>query len=235
MTRTVVLRPQPTVRPRAASRAEPTPPHLEPIHVLVAERFPPTRTGVRIALERHGCIVTEAGSVAAVADVVSREPPDVCLIDTELAGGGVEAVSMIAQALPGTAIVMFAGSPNRSELFTCVEAGAWGYLPKEIDPSKLSVALRQVVEGEAALPRALVSWLVGELREQARRGRLPLVRDLTSREFEVLDLLSRGLTTREIAERLYVAKVTVRTHVASILRKLGVATREDAVRIFDRR
>lgn len=208
---------------------------VEPIRVLVADAFPPTRAGVRIALERDGCLVAEAASAAATVEAATRERPDICLVDTELPGGGLEALSLLQASLPGSAIVMFARQPNGTELLECVEAGASGYLSKEIEPSKLSLALRRVVEGEAAVPRALVSGLIDELGEQARRRRLPLVRDLTSREFDVLDLMSRGLTTGEIAEQLRVAKVTVRTHIASILRKLGAADREVAVHMLDRR
>jgi DNA-binding NarL/FixJ family response regulator len=211
-----------------------TGPVVAPIRVLVAEALPPTRAGVRLALERDGCLVAEAATVAAVLEAASRERPDICLLDTELPDDVIEALTVINAAVPGSAIVMFARSPNGTELLKCVEAGASGYLPKEIEPSKLSLALRRAVEGEAAVPRALVTALIDELGEQARRRRLPLVRDLTSREFDVLDLMSRGLTTGEIAEQLHVAKVTVRTHVASILRKLGAADRDAAIRVLER-
>lgn len=208
---------------------------LEPIRVLVADALPSLRAGVRLALERDGCLVAEAASVAAALEAASRHRPDICLMDTELAVDGIEALSVLKASLPGSAIVMFARVPNGTELLKCVEAGASGYLPKEIEPSKLSVALRRVVEGETAVPRALVSALIEALGEQARRRRLPLIRDLTSREFDVLDLLSRGLTTGQIAEQLHVAKVTVRTHVASILRKLGVADRDAAIDVLHTR
>lgn len=209
--------------------------HFGPIRILVADGFPPTRAGVRLALEREGCLVSEASSVPAALEAASRDRPDVCLIDTELPGGAIEALLVLAERLPGTAIVMFARSPSGAELLRCVEAGAWGYLPKQIDPARLSVALQRVAEGEAAVPRTLMTTLIEDLRERARRRRLPLVRDLTTREFEVLDLMRRGLATGEIAGHLHIAKVTVRTHIASILRKLAAADRETAIHQLDRR
>lgn len=208
---------------------------VEPIRVLIADGLPTTRAGVRLALEREGWFVSEASSVESALEAASRDQPDICLIDTELPGGAIEALPTMSERLPGTAIVMFARSPSGPELLTCIEAGAWGYLPKEFDPSRLSVALQRVAEGEAAVPRTLMTTLIEDLQERARRRRLPLARDLTSREFEVLDLMSRGLATADIAGHLHIAKVTVRTHVASILRKLGAADRATAIHALARR
>lgn len=204
------------------------------MRVLVAEASRPTRTLVQAALEQDGCVVVEADTVAGAVDAAARDRPEVCLLDTELPGGATGALRALLRIDPPAAVVMFAGEPDAADFLAFVEAGASGYLPKDIDPSRLSLALRQAADGEAAVPRALVPLLIDALREQARRRALPLVSDLTSREFEVLHLMSRGMTTRAIAERLYVAEVTVRTHIASIVRKLGVADRESAIRALDR-
>ncbi len=113
-----------------------------------------------------------------------------------------------------------------------------GYLLKDIDPARLPLALRGVLEGEAALPRRLVALLIEEFRERKRKRRVPLVGrhavELTDREWEVLQLMKQGLTTGEIAGRLFVSPVTVRTHVSAILRKLHVPSREAALELLAR-
>jgi DNA-binding NarL/FixJ family response regulator len=106
---------------------------------------------------------------------------------------------------------------------------------KDTDPERLPNALRGVLAGEAALPRDLVARLIDEFRDRGRR-RLPLVAgrgvELTSREWEVLDLLAEELTTAEVAQRLFVSPVTVRRHISSIVEKLGAPDRAAAVRLF---
>ena len=96
-----------------------------------------------------------------------------------------------------------------------------------------------MLEGEAALPRALVARVVDEFRERGRRRRLPLTKqkgvELTSREWEVLELMREDLTTAEIAERLFVSPVTVRSHIAAVLKKLRVPDRKAALKLLDER
>jgi DNA-binding NarL/FixJ family response regulator len=204
--------------------------------VLVADSRPPTRLGVRLALETAGCeVCAEAADAAGVAELALREQPDVCLIEAGLPGDAVAATAEIVSRFSDTAVVLLAGPAHESRLFAAIEAGAIGFLPEDTDPAALAHALKRVAEGEAALPRKLVAELVREFRERHRRGTLPLLRDLTSRELEVLALLHEGLSTAVIAQRLFVAPVTVRTHVASILRKLDVPDRRAAAELLDSR
>lgn len=202
--------------------------------VLIADDHFPTRVGVRLALEEDGFIVcaeesTGPGAVAAAL----RDRPDVCLLDVHMPGGGIEAATMIRSRLPDTKIVMLTSSGNDDDLFAALHAGASGYLPKGILPAQLGPAVRDVLRGEAALPGALVARLIREFRVRARRGETALVRrgenDLTCREWEVLDCLCDGLSTVRIAKRLFISQTTVRRHVGSIMKKLGVSTREAAV------
>jgi DNA-binding NarL/FixJ family response regulator len=140
-------------------------------------------------------------------------------------------------ATPNSAIVMLTVSRSDSDLFDALRAGAVGYLLKDIDPDRLPLALRGVLQGEAALPRHLVALLIDEFRRRDRRPRLRLVRrddaDLTSEDWEVLELMRNGLRTSEIAEALDVDRVVVKTRTASILRKLRAPDRETAVRLID--
>ena len=206
------------------------------IRVLVADPCASTRVGVRFGLDEDGwCICAEACDAASAVGAARREQPEVCLLDTDLPGDAIAAAEQIAAEAPGTAVVMFSNSRDGRDVLAAFEAGAAGYLLKDIDPRRLGVALRRVVDGETALPRSLVGTLVREARERERSRRLPPAHGLTDREREVLELLREGLPTAEIAERLFVAQVTVRTHIASILRKLRVPDRRAALSLLEKR
>lgn len=209
----------------------------EAVRVLIADDHPPTRAGVQIALERDNFLVCAAVPDAPRAvEAARRERPDVCLLDIHMPGGGIHAADEISRELPDVAVVMLTVSRTDSDLFDALRAGASGYLLKDIDPARLPHALRGVLEGEAALPRHLVALLIEEFRERRRRRRIPLVGrrsvELTDREWEVLDLMKQGLPTEQIADRLFVSPVTVRTHVSAILRKLRVSTRQAALELL---
>ncbi len=203
-----------------------------PIRVLVADSSPSTRSGLRVALTAAGCSVcAEAVDASAAVEAALHERPDVCLVDIDVSGGGIEAAADISAAVEDTSVVMFGPAPTDADLFAALEAGACGYLTNDIEPDQLALALRRVRAGEAALSRTLVTRVV----EEFRRRRLNRLRGLTNRELEVLELLSQGMRTSEIAERLFVARVTVRTHIASILRKLAAPDRDSAIRMLGER
>jgi DNA-binding NarL/FixJ family response regulator len=131
---------------------------------------------------------------------------------------------------------MLSVSDDSSDLFDALKAGATGYLLKDTSADRLPEALKGVLRGEAAIPRQLVTILVDEFQQQGRRrasvGRRQRGARLTAREWEVLDLMCAGLCTEDIAARLFVGAVTVRTHVSSILKKLQVEDRQSAVELF---
>ena len=206
--------------------------------VLIADDHPPTRAGVRLALERDGFVViAEVGDARSAADRAVELRPDVCLLDIHMPGNGIAAADEIARLVPGAAVVMLTVSQADEDLFDALEAGALGYLLKDTAPSRLPEALRSVLRGEVTMPPHLVTKVVAEFRQRRRRRRLPITGrrpvDLTDREWEVLAMLRDGLTTAEIARRLFVAPVTVRTHVAAILRKLRVPDRRAAVELLN--
>jgi DNA-binding NarL/FixJ family response regulator len=205
----------------------------------VADDHPPTRAGVRLALERGGFVVcAEAANAASAVEAALRERPEVCLLDINMPGNGIQAAEAITREVPDSAVVMLTVSRTDVDLFDALRAGASGYLLKDIDPVRLPLALHGVLEGEAALPRRLVALLIEEFRDRRRRRRIPLVGrrsvELTDREWQVLELMREGLATEEIATRLFISGVTVRTHVSAILRKLQVPTREAAVELLGR-
>ena len=208
------------------------------IRVVIADDHAPTRLGVRMALEEAGFEVCgEAATAPAAVEAAVRERPDVALIDVHMPGDGIAAARQINAQLPETSIVMLTVSRDDEDLMEALQSGAKGYLLKDIDPQRLPLALQGVLDGEAALPRGLVAKLIEEFRHREETGVRPHgpLAKLTSREWEVLDLMRQGHSTAEIAQHLYVSPVTVRTHVSAVLRKLQVQDRDAAVRIAEGR
>jgi DNA-binding NarL/FixJ family response regulator len=210
----------------------------ERIRVVLADDHVPTRTEIRLALEEDSRfeIEGEAGDASGAIDVAIRERPDVCLLDINMPGGGIAAAWEITARLPQVKVVMLTVSTDDGDLFAALKAGAAGYLLKGMDPRELPRALAGVVRGEAAIAPALLGRVITEFRDRSARRRTTTAEgaeaQLTSREWQVLELLRNDLTTSEIAGRLVLSPVTVRTHVNSILRKLRVRDREELIRQF---
>lgn len=201
--------------------------------VLVADNNAAFRHGVREALEAHGfTVVAEAEDAASAIVGASRLEPDICLIELELPGEGLNAIGRIAKASPDTRIIVLTESDRQEDVVAALTRGASGYLLKETSGERLASTLHAAHRGEPALSRSLVPYLVDEIRRgSARRLALPEGPvTLTPREWEVGELLLEGSSTADIAERLGVSPVTVRRHVGLLLRKLGSETREDALK-----
>jgi DNA-binding NarL/FixJ family response regulator len=206
-----------------------------PLRVLIADDHAAARAGMRESVEDGGFeVCAEAANATDAIELARRERPDVCLLDVHMPGEGIRAAAVITEALPDCAVVMVTVSRNDSDLFHSLRAGAAGYLLKDTDPGRLPDALRGVVAGEAAVPRALVARLIHEFRERGTRRLSTGGRgvELTSREWQVLDLMAEDLTTAQIAQRLFISPVTVRRHISSILEKLGAPDRASAVELF---
>lgn len=193
---------------------------------------------VRRALERSGDfhVCAEACDATAAVQGAKETQPEVCLLDINMPGNGIAAAAEITSALPETAVVMLTVSRQDDDLFDALRAGATGYLLKGMDEDAIGDALQRVLAGEATLPGTLVARLVDEFRHREhRRIAVPdgQTARLTGREWDVLELMRKGAATAEISERLFVSPTTVRSHVSAILRKLGVPTREAAIRLLD--
>jgi DNA-binding NarL/FixJ family response regulator len=207
------------------------------VKVLIADDHPGTRMGVRHSLEGHGFFVcAEVANAEAAIEAARLDRPDLCLLDVNMPGGGIRAAREIASALPEAHIVMLTVSHDDADLFDSIQAGASGYLLKDMDPGRLPYALQGVMSGEAAVPRPLVARLLEEFRAREGRRRSPALKhrgaSLTPREWEVLELLREGLDTKEIADRLFVSPGTVRSHIRAILQKLDVPDRRSAIALF---
>lgn len=208
----------------------------QPIRVVMADDHARMRTRVREALEAGGCVVCGEGASANEAVALATEHrPDVALLDIHMPGNGITAAREIARTLPGTAVVMLTASAEDADLFDSLRAGASGYLLKDTDPAVLVDELRSALEGESPLSRRMVSRIMEEFRSPAtprfsRRSRASA--RLSAREWEVMELLGDGLSTDEVAQRLFLSPTTVRVHVSSVLRKLRVKDRESAFKVL---
>ena len=211
------------------------------IRVLLADDHAPTRDELRRVLEQDSrfAVVAEASNAFGAIEDAVREQPDVCLLDVQMPGGGIAATWEISGRLPQTKVVIFTVSADSRTLLAALRAGAQGYLLKDMDTDRLPHALHDVLLGEAAMPRRLVADLIDEFRDRGPRRRDIVAQgpegQLTSREWQVLDLLRQELGTSEIARRLVLSPITVRTHVNSILRKLRVPDRATLVRELEDR
>jgi DNA-binding NarL/FixJ family response regulator len=201
--------------------------------VVVAGAHLPTRTGIRLVLERNGFeICAEAPDADSAVAAVLRERPELCLVDADLPGGAMLATARITTRAPATDTVVLASEADEQGIVDALHAGASGYLPLEADPEGLVRALRAVRRGEPAVPRSLLGALVDQFRVRERRRRVSVRGgfevELTRRQSEVLELLREGLGTAEIAARLGLSPVTVRRHLSLVLEKLGVSDRAEA-------
>jgi two-component system nitrate/nitrite response regulator NarL len=208
----------------------------EAISVLIADRHAAFRAGIRAALEADGfVIVGEADDAASTVSAAVRTRPDICLVDVVMPGNGLNAVAAIARRSPPTTIVVLTGSADSADLLAALERGASGYLLKGMASVDLAKTLRAARSGESALSRAMLPALIQQVRGRPQR-RIALPDgpvELTVREWDVAELLRDGLDTAEIAGRLGVSPITVRRHMASVLKKLGAPDRQAAVRALN--
>lgn len=210
--------------------------------MLIADDHAPTRDDVRRVLDsdpRFEVCATVADAAAAVKAAVAGRP-DICLLDVRMPGRGLAAAWEIAARLPQTKIVMLTVSDEDTDIFAALRAGAAGYLPKTMNFARLPDALNGVLSGEAAMPRKLVAHVLEAFHarephwRQLVAGTGPEQR-LTSREWEILELLAHDRSTAEIARKLVLSHSAVRVHIASIVHKLEVPNRHAAARLFGKR
>jgi DNA-binding NarL/FixJ family response regulator len=208
------------------------------ISVLIADDHAQSRAMVAETLVAAGFAVCAQGATADAAVLLAAEhEPDVCLLDIRMPGDGIAAARRIAAMLPDTRILMLTVSAKPDDVLDALQAGADGYILKGAAPDEIAEAVRAVFEGEAVIAPPVAPTLVNEIR-RSRTRRLRLSSgasvQLTEREWEILELLDEGRSTGKIAAALFVAPVTVRTHIAAVVRKLEVGDRDEAVAVFRR-
>jgi two-component system response regulator DevR len=172
-------------------------------------------------------VVGEAGTAAEALRRIPAVLPDIALLDVRLPdGSGIDVCRDVRSSFPNIRCLMLTSFDDDEALFAAVMAGASGYLLKEIVGSNLLEDIRQVARGRSLLDPAITQKLVERLRQPPQED--PLIKGLTQREREILDLIADGCTNRQIGEQLFLAEKTVKNYVTSILLKLGMQRRTQA-------
>jgi two-component system NarL family response regulator len=203
------------------------------VRIVVVDDHPLTREALASLLEHHEFdIVGQASDGEEAIEVARETQPELILLDLTMPGmDGLTALPLIKEAAPDSEIVVLTASGTEANLLAAIKAGAAGYLLKSESPERIAEFLHGVAQGEAALSGAIARSLLDRVREGGRMGGVPddIAGLLSAREVEVLLLLDEHLSTEEIATRLFISEHTVRSHVKSLLRKLGVSSRREAL------
>ncbi len=209
------------------------------IRVLVVDDHPLTRSALSSLLEQSSFdVVGEAADGAEAVERARQLQPDLVLLDLAMPGvDGLTALPRVREAAPTCEVVVLTASGTEDNLLAAIRGGAAGYLLKSEPPERIAGFLEGVVKGEAALSGPVARRLLERVREGGSEDAgVPdsIAEALSAREVEVLLLLNEHLGTDEIAKRLYISEHTVRSHVKSLLRKLEVSSRREAIDVLAR-
>src|SRR5947209_13861937 len=205
----------------------------DPVRVVLVDDHRLVRSGVRAELGDGVSVVGEAGDVDEAVRVITREKPDVVLLDVHMpGGGGAEVIRSVQATLPAVRFLALSVSDAAEDVIGVVRAGARGYVTKAIDGPALTDAIVRVASGDAVFGPRLAGFVLDAfsgsgITVQSADDDLDA---LTPREREVLRLIARGYTYREAAQELVLSERTIETHVSSVLRKLQLSNRRELAR-----
>lgn len=206
---------------------------MSKIKIMVAEDHVLVREGTKEMLDREDdmAVVAEAGDGEEAVRLVNEQDIDIVLMDIAMPKlNGIEATRQIKAISPDTAILVLTAYDDDAYVFALLEAGAAGYLLKDVSTADLVEAIRAVQAGESMLHPAIARKVVNRFSRRVEEGseEAPF-EELTERETEVLQLAGKGITNREIADSLSISRRTVQAHLSHIFSKLGVGSRTEAV------
>jgi DNA-binding NarL/FixJ family response regulator len=212
----------------------------EKTRILIVDDHALFRVGIRNILEKEDDfdIVGEADDSRSAFDIAVETSPDIILMDLSLPPpGGIETTQRIKRELPSSAIIVLAVSEDEDALFDAIKAGAAAFILKDVGPDDLVTIVLRVFLGEYLIndkvfaKPAVASRVLKEFRELAVYGQeaAPIFAPLSPREVEILDNIAQGMTNKQVAYALSISEQTVKNHMSSILRKLSVNDRTQAV------
>jgi DNA-binding NarL/FixJ family response regulator len=199
----------------------------EIISVFIADDHQLVRMALRTLLEGESDIqvVGEAAATDAAIEGALRLRPDVLVLDMRMpGGGGTEVCRRVKSVAPEIAVLVLTSFDDDEELFGALEAGAGGYLMKDTRPERVVIAVRALHDGQCVFDAGIASRMVA-----GRTHHADLSDQLSERELDVLGLMARGHSNKDIARELWLGESTVKTHVSHVLRKLGASDRTSAV------
>lgn len=214
-----------------STSASAPPAHDPTVAIVLVDDHAIVRQGLRSVLERESDFVVtgEAASVGEALAVVSHATPDVVIIDVKLSAvgdsDGLELCAILSERHPATRLLVFTTYLDDQHVLQAVRAGARGYVVKDVDTSALVRAIREVSRGETAFDARSAAAMARCLNAPKA---VPAT-ELTDREREIVRLLARGLSNKDIGTKLFISTTTAKFHVGNILRKLGVSRRAEAV------
>lgn len=202
------------------------------IRIIIADDHAVLRDGTRELLQRENDmeVVGEAGDGLEAVELVRKTKPDVAIVDIAMPKlNGIEATKQIKAISPSTAVLILTGYEYDQYVFALLEAGAAGYLLKDVQMQKVIDAIRALKAGESVLHPAVARKVLDHFVHTKDRVKASLFPLLTGREMDVLRCAAKGLGNREIAEELSLGIRTIQSHLGNIFNKLGVTSRIEAV------
>ena len=203
----------------------------ESIRIVVVDDHPLFREGVAGILQNEADmeVIGQGASADEAVKLASDLMPDLMLLDIDMPGNGLEAARRIVQSYPVIRIIMLTVSEAEENLLGAMKAGAKAYILKGVAGRELLKIVRMVLAGESYVPPALAASLLSDLGKPSAQKRATDPRDeLTEREIDILGLLAKGMSNKEIAEKLFLSEKTVKHYVTNILQKLQVHNRVEA-------
>ncbi len=204
------------------------------IRLLIIDDHEMVREGLKAMLsaEPDFSIVGDAANAEEAFTLIERLRPDIILLDVRLPGtSGIEVCRAVTERYPETAVIFLTTFTDESLVEQCIKAGARGFIVKDIERFDLKRSIRAVARGEAAIDTKAAVAVLAQLRRTPQNKNEPTQEQLSSQQIVILRLVAQGLSSREIATRLYLSENTVKGYVQEILHRLGVKNRTEAVMV----
>ena len=204
------------------------------IRLLIIDDHEMVREGLKAMLsaEPDFDIVGDAANAEQAFALIDRLRPDIILLDVRLPGtSGIEVCRTVTDRYPETSVIILTTFTDESLVEQCIKAGARGFIVKDIERFDLKRSIRAVARGEAAIDTKAAVAVLAQLRRAPQYGNEPAPDPLSSQQIVILRLVAQGLSSREIATRLYLSENTVKGYVQEILHRLGVKNRTEAVMV----